>query len=241
MSVAPDHLASSLDVHQSYLRQCVKMHNPGLYPAENDSDVRRSSVLGYSGAWALGTHFEELWTEWYFTLPLCGSGTLKHSTVSSFNTQPSVEVRIWCSLLIQPLSLRELSMVLKSVPGLCEWAALGGTFWVAVPSQREIKSTVRSLPPVLKLSQPSLCLVKEESCVLVSLPSCQCPGFHDSREEWKPGSHLKGIKAHPLGEQTMIPREFWKLESVCFDSSSCTVWGSRKEKVWGALKGGVVL
>ena len=49
-SVALDQLASSFDVHQNFLRQCVKMHSAGLRPTEKDSDVGRNGVLDDSDA-----------------------------------------------------------------------------------------------------------------------------------------------------------------------------------------------
>lgn len=163
---------------------------------------------------------------------------------ASWKTLLSVEIRICCSLLAHPLSLRELSMVLKSVPGLSGWAALGGTVFLlallgvcSFTKRDQINCKVSSSCTEVVSSFPLRGERRKlRSCFCARLPVPQFPW--QQRGNGSQAFTYKGIKAHPLGEQTMIPGEPWKLESVGFDSSSHIVWGSRREKGWEALREG---
>lgn len=85
--------------------------------------------------------------------------------------------------------------------------------------------------------------MREENSVLVSMPSCQGAGFHDSREGGTESLALtyRGIKSHPRGEQMMIPGGCWKLESVGFSFIQPHSVGLQGGDGMESMEGGEVL
>lgn len=192
---------------------CIRVNWPNVLKCaiqgstlRNNSDVQRSGAPGNSMQ-ALGIHFEELWAKWYLKFPLWDSGTLKHSTVPIFNNPRSEEVED----MVQPSCLTFSSV--GSFPW--SWSQLWGSAKISrwrlqsgcsFTKGDQINVKASSCCPAVVSAFPLL--LEEENCVIVSMPSCQCTGFHDSREAMKASlSRTKELKA------TLLENKQWFQES----------------------------